>query len=84
MSSARVMPAVWVPSSHAGFQGVPPACHSDIHVCLAVGWGVRAGEPYSWPLWSKNGSWQGHNIPWANTTTAATNKYWAAGGRCAR
>jgi hypothetical protein len=38
--------------------------------------------------WSRSGSWQGHNIPftgagsWINP--AATNKYWAMGGRCAR
>jgi hypothetical protein len=38
--------------------------------------------------WSRSGSWQGHGIPftaagsWLNA--AATNKYWAMGGRCAR
>ncbi|HEY8077686.1 MAG TPA: hypothetical protein VIF62_26350 [Labilithrix sp.] len=38
--------------------------------------------------WSRSGSWQGHNIPWSAkgtfNTFAASNKYWAMGGRCAR
>ncbi len=34
--------------------------------------------------WSKNGSWQGHRIPFVDRTFAATNKYWSTGGRCAR
>jgi formylglycine-generating enzyme required for sulfatase activity len=36
--------------------------------------------------WSKSGSWQGHQIPWPNADASGlvTNKYWAAGGRCAR
>src|SRR2546423_12919502 len=50
MSWARLMPAVAVPSSQATLKGVPPACHSDIQVRLVVGCGLRAGEPYSWPL----------------------------------
>ena len=35
--------------------------------------------------WSKSGSWQGHEIPYANNlVTNAFHKYWATGGRCAR
>jgi hypothetical protein len=38
--------------------------------------------------WSRNGSWQGHTIPWTAPGTfgqfPAHDKYWAMGGRCAR
>ena len=38
--------------------------------------------------WSRAGSWQGHGIPYTSAgcgvNVAATNKYWAMGGRCAR
>ena len=33
--------------------------------------------------WFKNGSWQGHGIG-GSYNMPSTNKYWAAGGRCAR
>ncbi|MBL8613051.1 MAG: hypothetical protein JNL38_37270 [Myxococcales bacterium] len=34
--------------------------------------------------WSRNGSWQGHGIPYGALSPPITNKYWATGGRCSR
>ncbi len=34
--------------------------------------------------WSRNGSWQGHGIPYPAISPSITNKYWATGGRCSR
>ncbi len=36
-------------------------------------------------LWFRNGSWQGHAIPYGSgVSVSANNKYWAMGGRCKR
>ncbi|AKU98099.1 Tryptophan synthase alpha chain [Labilithrix luteola] len=60
--------------------GNGPYGHADLGGLV---FNMTAIDPSGNSLWSKNGSFQGHDIPWGNTTVAATNKYWAAGGRCA-
>lgn len=47
---------------------------------------TRSSVNDSSTLWSKSGSWQGHQIPWPleSRTFPRVAKYWATGGRCAR
>ncbi len=54
--------------------------HSDLGGSVFNATDINGGNVY----WSQSGSWQGHGIPFSLINPAATNKYWAMGGRCAR
>jgi hypothetical protein len=62
--------------------GNGPYGHSDLGGSVMQFEAISGSSAY----WSKAGSWQGHSIPFGDGTVTfpASNKYWAAGGRCAR